>query len=94
MPEEILTVNGYEIIRMNYFMFFLCPLILLARGEEKIAALFGKKKTKVRPGIVPRWLNGILTKTLELESVLSGPFSFPFGLWLFVPARHDGNGED
>ncbi len=94
MLEEVLSKNGYQIIKMSYFMFLLFPFILLARGEEKIAAMLGRRKTTVRLGVVPGWLNSILTKVLQLETIISGPFSFPFGLWLFVLARHEGSTEN
>ena len=82
--NTLLTTNGYEIIKSNYFMCILFPLCILSRFKEKGMRLFGRKQTIVKIGRVPFILNRILQKILYIESLLSERLTFPIGLWYFV----------
>lgn len=94
MIKDLLAENNYKIVAINYHMFFLFPLVMLARLKEKVAALFGRKSAELSLGVVPDWLNRIFTRVLRSETNLSSHLLFPIGLWLFVLAKREPCEED
>lgn len=84
---NLLQSNGYTILKGNYHMFFLFPIVALFRLKEKVMLLLGSRQSTVEFGVVPKWLNRLLTMILKCEAALSEFIRFPFGVWLIVLAK-------
>ena len=92
--RNLVKNNGYDMIRSGHFMFFLFPVALLSRLKEKLMTQIGRPNTVVNVGIVPNWLNRVLSGLLAVEARISTSVSLPVGLWLFALARRtDQEGE-
>jgi SAM-dependent methyltransferase len=85
--EKLLQSNGYTILKGSYFVFFLFPVVAVSRLKEKVMLLLGRRQSTVKIGVVPNWLNWVLTRVLKLEATLSQIISFPIGVWLIVLAK-------
>jgi SAM-dependent methyltransferase len=85
--ERLLHRNGYEVLAINYFLFFLFPLALIARLHENLKSRFGFQPKEVNIGRVPAVINWLFIRVLRLEAFLGRFLSFPFGLWVVALAR-------
>jgi len=90
MLRSTLEKAGYQILEINYFMFFLFPLVLFMRMKDKLMAKLGKKITSVDIGDIPPILSVPFAMTLGIEAFLSRKIRFPIGLWLFALAKSNG----
>jgi SAM-dependent methyltransferase len=85
--EKLLYTNGYETIRIGYFVCFLFPFVVISRLQEKLLSMFNRKPTRVRLGRVPTWLNTVLAGVMKMEDSISGLVRYPFGAWIIALAR-------
>ena len=79
--KKLLQKNNYQVIKGVYFFFFLFPFAAISRLKEKVAYKFGRKQKHTNLGVVPGYINKILTITLKLEAYISRFIQFLFGLW-------------
>jgi len=83
---ELFDSAGLKIRYVSYFNSILFPLALLSRITEKISP--NKTATKTWGVKYPSvWVNALLKKIFELESIWAGKFSIPFGLSIVVVAE-------
>jgi SAM-dependent methyltransferase len=87
--EQLLQANGYTTLKASYFLFFLFPIIAISRLKEKVMSMLGIKQSTVSFGVVPKWMNWLLTMVFKLEASLSEILSFPIGIWLIVLAKRN-----
>jgi SAM-dependent methyltransferase len=81
--RQLAETTGLRLLRANYFMFFLSPLLWLSRlrrlsveriGEEELRQ-FMKRTHRIPPGPV----NGLLRFIFELETPVGLKLPFPWG---------------
>lgn len=87
--SDLLRANGYSVLRTTYFIFFLFPLVALARLQEKLMEALGRPPTRVRTGETPAWINALLVGILRCEAWLVRHVRLPIGVWVFALARKD-----
>jgi SAM-dependent methyltransferase len=87
--QDLLRANGFSVLRSTYFVTALFPIVALARIREKIAVRLGHRQREVNLGVVPGWLNRILTGVLRVEAAVARTVPLPFGVWVIVLARKE-----
>ncbi len=85
--RSLLERNGYRVVELSHFMFFMFPVAALMRIKDRIAARLGRPLKAVELGEVSPWLNTLFGRLLELESRLSRNAPLPVGLWLIALAE-------
>lgn len=76
--KEVLLKNGFDIIKISYFNFFLFPPFFIVRMIDKIFNL--KRIEKEKKSI----FNGLLYKIFNFEKYLLRKINLPFGSSLIV----------
>jgi SAM-dependent methyltransferase len=86
MKKEILnllTLEGFELLKSSYFNFFLFFPILLARRATHVLGLKIRSENEINSPL----LNSLLEGIFSLEPYLLEHFSFPFGVSILCVAR-------
>lgn len=81
-----LNENGFLILKLSYFNFFLFPVVLSVRIFERLTWIKNKKPgSNLKP--VNDMLNRILIYILRIEASLIRNLNFPFGSSLLCLAK-------
>jgi len=81
-----LTEAGFEIEKMSYFMtLFFLPIFVFRLGQRLLKKRQGQ--AQVSYIILPKWLNQLLVKILNIERWLLRWIRLPFGVSLLCVAR-------
>jgi SAM-dependent methyltransferase len=80
---NLLTLEGFEVLKSTYFNFFLFFPILLARRTTHLLGLKIRSENEINSPL----LNSLLKGIFSLEPYLLGHFSFPFGVSILCIAR-------
>jgi len=84
--REKLTDAGFEIEKMSYFMtLFFLPIFVFRLGQRLLKKRQGQ--AQVSYIILPKWLNQLLVKILDIERWLLRWITLPFGVSLLCVAR-------
>ncbi|OGC77466.1 hypothetical protein A2619_03920 [candidate division WWE3 bacterium RIFOXYD1_FULL_39_9] len=83
--KKKLIDSGFEIVSKSYFVSITSPGIILYRFWNNIFGRSAYPKTSYV--ILPKFLNDIMVKTLELETRMLIKFGLPFGVTLNIIAR-------
>lgn len=82
--HQVVSSAGYNVSYVNYFNFFLFPLIA---GIRILLKLFNQETNET--AMPPQFINQILTSLFAFESHLIGRLSLPFGVSLLLLAQRN-----
>jgi SAM-dependent methyltransferase len=85
--EELLLSRGFRVIRSTHFVMLLFPAVALSRLISKLRERITRPQTLVDVGVVPGWLNWLLTRVLFLEARLARIVRLPIGVWAVILAE-------
>jgi hypothetical protein len=80
---NLLTLEGFEVLKSSYFNFFLFFPILFARRVTRLLGLKIRSENEINSPLLNLLLKGIFS----LEPYLLRHFSFPFGVSILSVAR-------
>jgi len=85
--RELVEAAGLRIERLSFGLFFLFPVALVARLLQRLTA--GARAHPPRTGIiaVPRFLNWLLIRLMDLENAIIRRVNLPLGVSLVLVAR-------
>ncbi len=85
--EDLLCSQGFRVIWGTHFVTFLFPVVALSRFVTKLRAGLKKPQRQINVGLVPGWLNWLLTAVLLLEARIAAAVRLPIGVWAVVLAE-------
>ena len=85
--EDLLHSRGFRVIRSTHFVTLLFPVVALSRLIAKLRERITGPQSQVDVGLVPSWLNRILTAVLFLEARIARTVRLPIGVWAVVLAE-------
>lgn len=80
---NLLSLEGFEVLKSSYFNFFLFFPILLARRTTRLLGLKIRSENEINSPVV----NFFLKKIFSLEPYILQHFSFPFGVSIICIGR-------
>lgn len=85
--EDLLRSRGFQVIRATHFVTLLFPVVAFSRLIAKLREWFTGPQSQVDVGLVPGWLNRLLTAVLFLEARIAARVRLPLGVWAVVLAE-------
>jgi SAM-dependent methyltransferase len=85
--EDLLCSRGFRVLRSTYFVTLLFPLVALSRLIAKLREWIAGSQSLVDVGVVPGWLNRLLTAVLLFEARIARTVRLPIGVWAVVLAE-------
>lgn len=90
--RQILTVHGFDVVRLTYTNFTLFPLMLAVRTAQRMIGLATPEEAGTDIMVPPRPLNAVLASLLNLEARALRITNMPVGSSLLCVARKPTHG--
>lgn len=85
--ENLMSSQGFRVIHSTHFVTLLFPLVALSRLVANLRERVKGPNEEVNVGIVPSWLNRVLTAILRFEAPIAAKMRLPIGVWAVVLAE-------
>ena len=92
--ENLMRSQGFRVIHSTHFVTLLFPFVALSRWIANLRERIKGPNEEVNVGVVPSWLNGILTAILRFEAPFAANMRLPIGVWAVVLAEKVGEPQD